>query len=152
VEMNSTTVIPKLRAEIRLPKLQGSLEPFNYVALDVKIVIEITPKADPPRMDSPRQRVPVPVTVTEPRTNWTKVIGVGLIVSAGVVVVGTLVEDFFTAGAGTVDDVPSFALASAAFKRGLAMVATSAVVLPQASVAANVQQKNSVTLSGSGPR
>jgi hypothetical protein len=153
VEVNSKTMVPKLRAEIRLPKLQGTLEPFHYVAMDVKIVIEITPKADPPRMDSPRQLQPVthapPVAAPQSGTNWSKVIGVGLVVVAGAVVVGTLVEDFFTAGAGVADDAPSFALASVTLRRGLAMMATSAVVLPQASVAANVQQKNSVTLSGS---
>ncbi len=48
VEINSSTMTPKLRAEIRLPKLEGSLPPFTYVAMDVKVVIEITPKFQPP--------------------------------------------------------------------------------------------------------
>ena len=150
VEMNSKTLVPKLRAEIRLPKLQGSLAPFQYVAMDVKIVIEITPKADPPRMDSPRQLQPVrtPVVVPESGWSWSKVIGAGLVVVGGAIVVGTLVEDFFTAGAGIADDAPSFALAGATINRGFAMMATAAVVLPQAQVPANVQQKTSVTLSG----
>jgi hypothetical protein len=149
VEMNSMNLVPKLRAEIRLPKLEGTLEPFRYVALDVKIVIEITPKANPPRMDSPRAPQPVLTPVPESGTNWRKVIGVGLVVAAGVVVVGTLVEDFFTAGAGVADDPVSFALAGASLRRGLAMIAGAAVVLPQAKVPANVQQKSSVTIGGS---
>jgi hypothetical protein len=149
VEMNSKTLVPKLRAEIRLPKLEGTLEPFRYVAMDVKIVIEITPKAEPPRMDSPRAPQPVHVPVPQSGTNWSKVIGVGLVVVAGVVVVGTLVEDFFTAGAGAADDPASFALAGASLQRGLAMITAAAVVLPQAQIPANVQQKSSVTLGGS---
>jgi LysM repeat protein len=147
VEMNSINLVPKLRAEIRLPKLEGTLEPFRYVAMDVKIVIEITPKANPPRIDSPQPVVLTPVP--ESGTNWRKVIGVGLVVVAGAVVVGTLVEDFFTAGAGIADDPASFALAGASLTRGLAMIAGAAVVLPQAKVPANVQQKSSVTLGGS---
>jgi hypothetical protein len=153
VEMNPLTLVPKLRAEIRLPKLEGSLEPFRYVAMDVKVVIEITPKADPPRMDSPRQLVPVTQAppVQQPGRDWSRIIGVGLVVVAGVVVVGTLVEDFFTAGAGVADDPASFALAGASLTRGLAMMrggAAAAAVLPLAPAAANVQQKTSVTLDG----
>jgi hypothetical protein len=150
VEFNSKTLVPKLRAEIRLPKLEGTLEPFRYVAMDVKIVIEITPKPNRPRIDSPRTTVPVPVLAPESHTNWTKVIGVSLVVSAGLVAVGTLVEDFFTGGAGVADDPASFALASASFTRGMAMLASAAVVLPRAQVPANVQQKSTVTLSGGG--
>jgi hypothetical protein len=156
VEMNSKSLVPKLRAEIRLPKLEGTLEPFRYVALDVKIVIEITPKADPPRMDSPMQRQPVTQHVPVPQSgwNWNKVIGTGLVVVAGAIVVGTLVEDFFTAGAGVADDPASFALAGASLTRGLAMMrgavaaGAGAAVLPQARVPANVQQKSSVMLGG----
>ena len=174
VEMNSSTLVPKLRAEIRLPKLQGSLEPFRYVAVDVKIVIEITPKSQPPAsppgalLPSPRadqifgpkpvtgpfhapMPAPAPVHV-EPGsgTHWNKVIGVGLVAVAGLVVVGTLVEDFFTAGAGAADDPASFALAGASFRQGMAMMAGAAVVLPKARVPANVRQKSTVTLGGGG--
>ena len=174
VEMNTSTLVPKLRAEIRLPKLEGSLEPFRYVAMDVKVVIEITPKYQPPAsppgalLPSPRadqvfgpkpvtgpfsapMPAPAPVHV-EPGsgTNWTKVIGVGLIAVAGLVVVGTLVEDFFTAGAGAVDDPASFALAGASLRQGMAMLAGAAVVLPKAKLPANVRQKSTVTLSGGG--
>jgi hypothetical protein len=173
VEMNTSTLVPKLRAEIRLPKLEGSLEPFRYVALDVKVVVEITPKNQPPASPgapllSPRADqifgpkpvtgpfvtpapAPAPVYV-EPGsgTNWNKVIGVGLIAVAGLVVVGTLVEDFFTAGGGTVDDPASFALAGASLRQGMAMMAGAAVVLPQAKIPANVRQRNTVTLGGGG--
>jgi hypothetical protein len=174
VEMNSSTLTPKLRAEIRLPKLQGSLAHYDYVAMDVKIVIEITPKYQPPAPPgnpSPRLdhifapgRVPTPVTgpfvmprpatpapapvhlEPESGTNWKMVIGVGLVTFAGLVVVGTLVEDFFTAGAGVADDPASFALAGASFRQGMAMMARTAAVLPRARVPAAIQLRPSVSL------
>jgi hypothetical protein len=39
-----------------------------------------------------------------------------LCVVGGLIIVGTLVEDFFTGGAGILDDAPSFAAACALFK------------------------------------
>jgi hypothetical protein len=55
----------------------------------------------------------------------------GVTPTAGAVVlgVGTPVEDFFTAGAGMVDDPASFALSFAAVLRGLQMLRGAAVVL-----------------------
>jgi hypothetical protein len=167
VEMNSSSPIPKLRAEIRLPKVQGSLAPFDYVAMDVKIVIEITPKFQPPRMPRPERREfehrpvpqpvpvirtqPVPVRIEEPSTDWGKVIGVGLVVFAGLVVVGTLVEDFFTAGAGVADDPASFALAGASFRQGMMMMSRAAVALPRARVPAHIMQRNTLILNPAIP-
>lgn len=152
VEVNSGTPVPKLRAEIRLPKLEGHIDQFHYLAMDVKIVLEITPKPERPRMDSPqplRRVAPVPVAVPQPGLDWSRIIGVGLVVVAGAVVVGTLVEDFLTAGAGIADDPASFALAGAAFTRGLAMIrggAATAALLPVAPVPARVRQVSRITL------
>lgn len=179
VEMNANTLTPKLRAELRVPKLEGSLPPFDYVAMDVKIVIEITPKFQPPaggdpstmprvvdfypakpQTGSPLLTPPPPVykpalppvhVQPQPGTDWGKVIGVGLVVFAGCVVVGTLVEDFFTAGAGVADDPASFALAGATFRQGMAMMARAAVTLPRASVPANIVMRNSLVLGGAIP-
>lgn len=134
VEMSSNSPMPKLRAEIRLPKLEGSIGAFNHVAMDVKVVLEITPK--PSGLSGPSAqplRVPVGVPAPAPggATNWSRVIGTGLVVTAGVIVVATLVEDFFTAGAGVADDPASFALAGVSFARGMAMV-RGVVALPMA--------------------
>jgi hypothetical protein len=149
VQMDSNSPIPKLRFEFRLPKLEGSVLAFNYVALDVKVVIELTPKPDVPPGPGGQ-----PVRVQEPATNWGKVLGVGLVAAAGVIVVGTLVEDFFTAGAGVADDPASFALAGASAARGFAMIrggaAVASVVLPAAAVTAAFSVSVNLTTAPSG--
>ena len=128
VQFDSDSLLPKLRFEYQLPKLQGSVSSFKYVALDVKIVIELTPKPDLPGA-SPRA---VPVRVMPPAVNWQKAAGTALIVGAGVIIVGTLVEDFFSGGAGIADDPASFAAASAMFIRGLSAFRGVAAALPAA--------------------
>src|SRR5258708_6443447 len=131
VYMSSNSPIPKLRAEFRFRWLQGTVGSFVYTASEVKLVIEITPKPQPPAGPSPQ-----PVRVPERGTNWGRVIGIGLVVTAGVIVVATIVEDFYTLGAGTADDPASFSAPSALLARGLAMVRAAA--LPTASVPAAV--------------
>src|SRR5262249_54525621 len=123
-EMSSDSPIPKLRGEIRFPKLEGTIDSFLYTAIDVKFVIEITPK--PPQ--SPQPGMPLPSHVPAHSTNWNRVIGVGLIVTAGVIIVATVVEDFLTVGAGVADDPASFAAAGAAFMRGLSLVGRAAAL------------------------
>ncbi len=134
VQMDSHSPLPKLRFELRLPKLEGpSILDFKYVAMGVTLVVELTPTPLPPSGPSAQpQRVP--------HTDWARVIGTGLVVAAGVVVVGTLVEDFFTAGAGVADDPASFAVAGSSFARGMLMLrgAAAAAALPRAAVAAHV--------------
>ena len=137
VEASSNGPFPKLRAEIRFPKLEGTIDHFIYVALDVKFVIEITPKLQPPSGPSPQPiRYAPPVRVPQYQTDWARVIGTGLVVTAGVIVVATLVEDFLTAGVGVADDPASFAAASAALVRGLSMIrgATLPLAMAPASV------------------
>lgn len=130
VEMSSSSPIPKLRAEIRTPWFQGTIGQFLYIAMEVKYVIEITPKPGPP-LAGPGQQ-----PVEAPGTNWYRVIGTGLVVTAGVIVVATIVEDFFTAGAGTVDDPASFAAAGSLLARGLTMI--RGATLPAATAPAAV--------------
>lgn len=138
IQMDSHTLIPKLRAEIRFPKLEGTIGKFAYGTANLLFIIEITPIPPRPPHNSPQPvRVPVPVPVGAPATDWGKVIGVGLVVTAGVIVVGTLVEDFFTAGVGVADDPASFAAAAALFARGMTMVRGAAAVLPRAMAPAN---------------
>jgi hypothetical protein len=149
VEVSSNSPLPKLRAEFRLPKLEGSIDVFRYSAVDVKVVVEITPK--PPRGPSPQ---PIRVTNPAPRTapatsgtDWGKVIGVGLMITGGAIITATLVEDFLTAGAGVADDPASFAAASAALARG-ALFLRGAVV-PVAAAAAVLPAGGKVILRGS---
>jgi hypothetical protein len=131
MEMSSNSPIPKLRAEIRFPKLEGSVGPVPYVALDVKFVVEITPKMPPASGPSPQ---PVRVPVRAPSTDWGKVVGTGLIITAGLIVVATIAEDF-VCPAGIADDPASFSAAAAAFARGLSMVRGAAALLPRAAPA-----------------
>ncbi|HKP63194.1 MAG TPA: hypothetical protein VJV78_40935 [Polyangiales bacterium] len=140
VEMSSNSPVPKLRAEIRLPKIEGSVNAFRYIALDVKVVLEITPKppqVPPPTMRLERERVPIATPETQSETNWGRVIGTGLLVTAGVIAVATLAEDFYTFGIGTADDPASFAAAGVAFARGLQMIKGAAQMLPQAASGAS---------------
>lgn len=37
---------PRLRAELRIPKIGGQIGKFNYEALDFKVAIEVLPKVD----------------------------------------------------------------------------------------------------------
>lgn len=149
VEMGSDSPLPKLRAEIRLPKLEGSIDVFHYTALDIKFVLEITPKPQQPPGGTSAQplRQPVPVTAPAPGYDWAKIIGIGLIATAGVIVIGTVVEDFLTAGAGVADDPASFSLAGASLARGLSMVGAGAAALPLAKTPAKFELQTTVTHS-----
>jgi hypothetical protein len=143
IEMSSNSPVPKLRAEIRLSKLElrGAIGAFQYIAMDVKVVVEITskPKLPPPpqTMQPERQRAPVH---PEPQSvdNWARVIGAGLVVTGAGIVVATIVEDFLTIGVGAVDDPASFSVAGLAVARGLVMLGVSAHALPKAPRAARI--------------
>jgi len=144
VQMDTNNLVPKLRFEFRMPKLSGAIPPFNYTALDIKVVVELTPNGLPPQGPSAQ-----PERVQQPGSSWSKLIGVGLVAGAVVVVVGTLVEDFFTAGAGTVDDPASFALSSAAVLRGLQLFRGATVVLPAVAVPGALNLTFSITAPSS---
>ena len=58
--------------------------------------------------------------------HWAKVAGVGLVIVAGVIVVGDIVKDVFTLGAGTVESPLSFAAAAELFGTGMVMVRATA--------------------------
>lgn len=151
VEMSSLSPIPKLRFELRLPKLNGRINNFLYTAVDIKFVVLVTPKRQPPTSGPSPRMLPVPSTVPQAQPgsgrDWGKAIGVGLIATAGVIVVATVVEDFFTAGAGVADDPASFAAAAALFSRGLAAFSRAATVLPRAAVPASFVMRNSFELA-----
>ena len=138
-EIPSNSPIPKLRAEIIFPKLVGRIGLVPYVAWNVKFVIKITPKLQPPVGPSPQPiRVREPEWVPAPSTNWETAAGTALVITAGVIVVATIVEDFLTVGAGTVDDPASFAAAAVAFARGISFLRGAATALPRVITPARV--------------
>src|SRR5260370_36952383 len=77
---------------------------------------------------------PQPVRVPERGTNWGRVIGIGLVVTAGGIGVATIVEGFYTLCAGTADGPASVSAAGALRARGRALVRAPGV--PTASVPA----------------
>jgi hypothetical protein len=134
LEMSSNSPLPKLRAEIRFPKLEGSIGPVPYVAMDVKFVVEITPKMPPSASGPSPQPIRLNEPVRAPSTNWGKVVGTGLIITSGIIVVATIAEDF-VCPAGIADDPASFSAAAVAFARGLSMLRGAAAALPAAAPA-----------------
>jgi hypothetical protein len=145
IQVDSNSPVPKLRFEFILPKIEGAIANYAFVGLNVKIVVELTPKAeqdDPTKqLDRAPRLVPVPQEparqpLPAPGVNWNYVVGGGLVLVATAIVVGTLVEDFFTAGAGIADDPVSFALAAGSVARGLQLM--RGAVVPAAAVPAIV--------------
>jgi hypothetical protein len=128
VEIDSGSPFPKLRFEYRFPKLDGSIDNFYYAAFDVKIIVLMTLKPEQPPLDRARPILNEP----KPAINWNKVLGVGLLATSAVIVIGTLVEDFFTAGVGAADDPASFTAAAAALARGMQLIRGVSTVLPTA--------------------
>ena len=58
-------------------------------------------------------------TPRETTSDWGWAIGTVMIISGTVLIVGTVAEDFFTFGAGTVDDIPSFIAAEELMRNGI---------------------------------
>jgi hypothetical protein len=150
VEMSSNSPVPKLRAEIRLSKLEGELGLFKYFAVDAKIVIEVTPKPvlpPAPKMEPQVIRSPIPIQ-EEPSSNWARWIGTGLVLTAAGIVIATVVEDFLTGGVGIADDPQSAAAAGAALARGLTMLGVAGHALPKADRSANLDLKATIAVPG----
>jgi hypothetical protein len=61
VQIDSASPIPKLRFEYRFPKLVGSVPLFDYSAINVNIIVELTPKPDAgSKIAQPAARAPQP--------------------------------------------------------------------------------------------
>ncbi|MCL6271790.1 hypothetical protein M3P05_17870 [Sansalvadorimonas sp. 2012CJ34-2] len=127
VEADSNSPIPKLVFQIILPELKGAINEFTYTSTQVKLVAELTLTPQQP-LAQPKRR---PQPVSDP-INWDRVIGTGLIIAATAIVVGTIVEDFLTFGAGVADDPASFAAAGVSYARGVALWRSTTVVIPKA--------------------
>lgn len=118
----------RLRFEFRFPNRSGHFDGvFDYVATDIKIVLTVEPEGTP---GGPFASDSNPLA-TRGGFNWGAAALVG---AAGAIIVATLVEDFFTAGAGVADDPASFAMAGAALARASRMIAGAAAELPRALV------------------
>jgi hypothetical protein len=139
VQLDSQSPIPKLRFEFRFPKIQGAAADFTFVGVDVKIVLELTPTPQRPGPSAQPLRAP------QPATQWRHVIGAGLVLVGVTVVVATLVEDFFTAGAGVADDPASFAAAAASIGRGLRLMGRAALPTAAVPTALNIRMRLETT-------
>ncbi|XQW86451.1 LysM peptidoglycan-binding domain-containing protein [Thalassotalea piscium] len=131
IELSSNSPIPKLKYEIRLPQLKGKINQFNYVAEKVTFILEVTfTTGGDTGTYAPRTPQP------DSSPSWDKVLAVGLFATATVIVVGTLIEDYVTLGAGTVDDPASFAAAAGLTARGSLLWATANTVVITATLPA----------------
>jgi hypothetical protein len=149
-ELSSDSPLPKLKAEIKLPTLQGTISGFEYVAVDVSIALELTPR---PPLTSPQSlsvekagsRVAAPATA--PAVNpWVVALGAGIVAGCAVVIVANLVEDVATGGLGLANDPLVFSATGVALARGLAMMGVAATAgLPKSSSPARVELRTTVT-------
>ena len=136
LQIDSNSPIPKLRFEFILPKVEGTIANYAFVGLHVKVVVELTPKPEQSAPSEQRGRAPEFAPVPGPARHWNYVAAGGLALAATAIVVGTLVEDFVTAGAGVADDPVSFAAAAYYVARALQHMRTA--VVPAAAVPALV--------------
>lgn len=143
VEMSSNSPIPKLRAEIRIPKLEGAIGAFRYMALDNKVVVEITPKPQPPAPATSKKQLSDPARANASENQWATILGAGLVVAAGVIVFGALVDEWVPI-LGQADDIPAYLAASAMVARGLAIMGGAPGNLPSTAMPAVLEAKASV--------
>lgn len=124
IEMASNSPVPKLKYQVQLPQLKGKINNFNYIAQNVSFVLEVTPTSG---SDTGTRDTRQPANSTP----WDKILAVGLFAGATIIVVGTLVEDYVTFGAGVADDPASFAVAASMTARGAVLWGSArAVVIP----------------------
>ena len=155
VELASDTALPSLRAEIKLPKLDGVIGVFRYVATDVAFVLEVTPHPTIKKQLDSAQELRVvaisPAAKASARSAATAelVIGAGIVVGAVAIMFGSVVEDFFTFGLGLLNDAPSMALGAAAIAKGVSMMRQSpSAGLPQAIAPASVNATTRINVVG----
>ncbi|WP_024607628.1 LysM peptidoglycan-binding domain-containing protein [Pseudoalteromonas sp. TAB23] len=122
IEVTSNSPIPKLKYEVQLPQLKGKINQFNYIAEKVSFVLEVTFTGSDGK--SAREHNPG-------SSVWDKPLAIGLFAGATLIVIGTLVEDYVTLGAGVADDPASFAAAAGMTARGVVLWGSArAVVIP----------------------
>ncbi len=114
ISVASDKPVPVIRGEIRFPKLTGYMNNHEYVAMNVKVVIEIEPKGQQKQVTKRPQPgfrpelVPSTPTVTNDAVQeglkWGFITGVSLLI-------GTIVADFFSGGLSLADDPVTIPLA-----------------------------------------
>jgi phosphate/sulfate permease len=82
---------------------------------------------------------------TSVATNWARILGAGLVVSAGVLVVAAIVDDFVPPFAGAADDPAAAAMAGELVAAGLTMMGGSTANLPASTMPAHIQATATVT-------
>ncbi len=161
VALDSGTGIPGFRAEIKIPKLEGTVGVFRYTALDVGFTVEVTPNPTAPRPTpvmkpnvesaQPYRRDGISEEIRQSArasANVEMLIGVGIAIGGGALVFGTLAEDFFTFGIGILNDGPTLAMGAAAITTGLAMLRkTPSAQLPRTMSAAKIESISTITLN-----
>lgn len=164
IELDSGSAMPKMRAEIKLPRLDGQIGIFKYAATDVTVALEITPNPQAPKPgQSARDRevqvrvpqgVEVPASVTASASRGASaelLIGAGIVLTGGAIMFGTVIEDFLTWGVGILDDAPTLSIGAATIATGLAVMrGMSSDGLPKTISATNVSSTNRVVVKNGG--
>ena len=75
---------------------------------------------------------------------WVAILGAGLVVAAGVIVFGAVVDEWIPI-LGQADDIPAYLAASAMVARGLAMMGGTPGNLPSTAMPAVLEAKASVS-------
>lgn len=129
VEMSSNSPVPKLKFEFSFPQLKGSINNFHYVATGVNYILEVTPKKI--AKDTQTKDIYKPESASESR--WD---AVGYFAAATAIVAATLVEDFFSLGAGVADDPATLTVAAGMATRGWAIWSSTNTVVQRVVVPA----------------
>lgn len=140
LEASSNAITPKLVYKKVFNRLQGSIGEFNYLATDVILVVEIS--ADDDNALNARELAP------SNASNWDKVLAGGLVVAGTGIIVATLVEDYFTAGVGTIDNPASFGAAAALYARGAALWAGTRLVAQNSLIPALIRFRLAIVPAG----
>lgn len=122
---------------IKLPELKGEISEYLYCANDVSFIMEVEldnihgGKTDLDQFH---------ITSSESSGYYqSKGLAVGMFITAGSIVIGTIIEDFLTLGVGIADDAACFVAAGALFYRGVKLWNT---VAPKAKVGARILSRN----------
>jgi len=125
VELTSNSPLPKLKYEIHYPTLKGKINEFSFIANKIIFTLEVT------LMSEQETGKDIKGDSFQPSSSysWDKIFAIGLYTSATAIIVGTIIEDYLTLGAGVADDPASFAIAAGLSTRGaLLWNSTNAIV------------------------
>ncbi|WDE11410.1 hypothetical protein [Thalassomonas haliotis] len=93
ITSDSQSPIPRVKYEIKLPELKGSVGNFNYVAANISIAIEVTPVGSGGAGNKGRLDIREFVSASSSGID-SKAIAAGLVVGASLLIIGTLVGTF----------------------------------------------------------